>query len=70
MKLHQLNHPTPQFTRDHIIDLLKEHIPLGASQRVGTTPTLNKLRAALIDGTVVMVSDGSQFPLRLKAGQA
>ena len=62
--------PPPQFIREDIINILKQHLPPWASQRVGTTPTLCKLKAAIIDGTAVMVSDGSHFPLLLKAGQA
>ena len=62
--------PTPQFIREDIINILKQHLPPWASQRVGMTPTLCKLKAAIINSTAVMVSDGSHFPLLLKAGQA
>ena len=52
------------------METIRQHLPPWATQRTGTTPTLSKLYQAILNGTAVLVSDRSHFPLLLKAGVA
>ena len=58
------------FTRENIIETIRQHLPPWATQWLGTTPSLSKLYQDILNGTAVLVSDSSHFPLQLKAGAA
>ena len=61
---------TPQFQlhRTSILRFLKDKLPPWATQRIGATPNIDKLLEDLQEGHAILGSDGSNFPLLLKAG--
>ena len=60
--------PDPPVDRRSILRLLKEKLPPWATQRLGATPSIDSLLQDIVTGKAILGSDGSYFPLTLKAG--
>ena len=54
-------HPNIPFTRHSLCQYLRKELPSWNSQRLRSSPTLLRLREALIDGSARIVSDGSYY---------